>query len=70
MCELAQVLFGLHEDGKKFRGEIAFANGIEIEVATVTRRREVEAFVKKALRCIGMRIDDYGGAMNVDGGLR
>ena len=59
---VALVGFGIHPDGKELRAQIAGASFVEADVADVFRVgvADVEVFVEKALRRVGMSVHDDG----------
>lgn len=67
MREPAPVLFRLDKDGEELRSQIAFANGIEVQVTAVARRRQIETLVEEALWRVRMRVDNDRGAVNIGG---
>ena len=62
---LALVEIGLDPDGEELRAEVAFVDGVEIELAAVERIAEVEVLIDEALRRVGMGVDDDGGAIDL-----
>ena len=75
--EVALVGFRVHPDGEELGAEIAGLGLVEADVAGVfgIGRSDVVVFVEKALRRVGVRVDDDGGVVDLaglgaDGGLR
>src|ERR1700722_5923013 len=62
-------LIGLwfHPDGKEFGAQISTPGFVEADVAEIfgIGRSNVETFVQKPLRRIGVGVDDEGGAVNL-----
>ena len=54
-------------DGEELRAQIAFAGRIQVEVAAAQGIAEVKVFIHKALRGVGVGIDDQGRAMHLVG---
>ena len=74
---MALVGFRFHPDGKELGAEIAGLGLVETDMAGVfgIGRSDIVVLVEKTLRCIGVRVDDDGGVVNLtglgaDGGLR
>ena len=67
--EVALVGFRFDPDGKELGAEIAGLGLVEADVAGVfgIGRSDVVVFVEKALRSIGMRVDDDGGVVDLAG---
>jgi len=61
---LALVLDGFDPDGEELRAQVAFVDGVEIEIAAVERIGEVKVLIDKALRGVGVGVDDDGGVMD------
>ena len=61
--EVALIGLRVDPDGEELRAQIAAPGFVEADVADVfgIGRADVEAFVEKALRRIGMGVDDDGG---------
>src|ERR1700677_4967634 len=57
---LALVDDGLNPDGEKLRAQVAFVDGVEIEVAAVERIAEIEVVIDEALRRVSVRINNDG----------
>ena len=53
---------GIDPDGKEFRAQITAPCFIEADVPDVIRigRADVESLIEKALRRVGVRVDDQG----------
>jgi hypothetical protein len=64
---VALVESGLDPDGEELGAEVAFADGGQIKVAAAEGVGEVKVFIHKALRGVGVGVDDEGGAMNACG---
>jgi hypothetical protein len=58
-------LFGLGPEGEERAGEVAFARGVEAEMAFAAGRREVPEVVGEALWGVYVGVDDEGGVMDV-----
>jgi hypothetical protein len=58
---LALVEGGLDPDGEELGAQVALVDGVEVEVAAVERVGEVEVLIEKALRGVGVGVDDDGG---------
>ena len=67
LCVIALVGLGIDPDGKEFRSQIAAPGFVETDVPDVVRvrRADVESLIEKALRGIGVRINDQGRVMNL-----
>src|ERR1017187_7531237 len=65
--ESSLVGLRVHPDGKKFRAQVSSPRLVEAKVAVVVgiRRADIEAFVKKPLRRIRVRVNDEGGIVNL-----
>ena len=58
--------FGIGPDGKELGAQIAGAGFVEADVADVfgIGIADIEVFVKKALRSVGVRVHDDGRVVN------
>ena len=62
--EASGPLRGLDPNGEDLSGEVAGAGGVEVEVAGAVGGGEVPGFVGEALRCVGVGVEDEGGAVH------
>ena len=64
--EMALIGFRVNPDGEKLRPEIAATSLVEAEVTHIVGigRADIEAFVEKSLRRVGMSVYDDGGRVN------
>ena len=65
--KVALVGRGINPDGEKLGAEVSLFSGFEIPVAAVERIAEVVVLVDEALGCVGVRVDDDGGALDLFG---
>jgi hypothetical protein len=70
MGVLALVIRGLDPDGEEFGAQIPLVYGVEVQIATPQGLSEVEVLIDKALRGVGVAVNDEGGLMNPCGALR
>ena len=64
--EMSAGSFRIGPDGKEFRAQVAGAGFVQADVADVlgVGVADIEVLVKKALRRVGVRINDDGGVVN------
>lgn len=64
--KMALIGHGVDPDGEKLRPEIAATSLVEAEVTHIVRigRADIEAFVEKSLRRVGMSVYDDDGLVN------
>ena len=62
----ALIGLGLDPDREELRAEISALRLVEADVAEVVGigRSDVEAFIEKTLRCIGVGVDDQRGVVD------
>src|SRR5260370_39857110 len=72
LCEMALIGFWLNPDGKEFGTQVTAASFIETDVPDVIRigRADVEVLIEKALRGVGVGVDDDGGVVDGPGAGR
>ena len=59
---------GLDPDGHEGGAEIAFADGVEVDLAAAKGIGEVEVLVDEAPRCVFVGVDDESAAVDLLGG--
>src|ERR1022692_1031093 len=66
---LTFVECGLDPDGEELRAEVAVVKRLQVEVAVAEWIGQVKVLINKALRRVGMGVDDQCGAMDQVSGL-
>ena len=64
--EVSLIRLRIDPDRKEFRAQISAPRFVEADVSSILRigRSNVEAFVEKSLRRVGVGVDDDGGIVN------
>src|ERR1700722_9279687 len=63
--KVSSIRFRIYPDRKKFRSQISAPRFVEAYMADILwiRRANIESFVEKSLRRVGMGVDDDGGSV-------